>query len=421
MANKGVPRIFLCHAKEDKARVIELYQQLKATGYSPWLDEEDLLPGVDWDLEIRRAIRGSAFFLACLSKESIDKRGYVQKELKMGLDVLDEMPEGKIYLIPVRFEACDVPERLGSRQWVDLFAPRGFEKLKRALDFGIGNRRTLDKSELSDPSLKTGLMLPGKHKVFVVQPRYRRNFEPDMFRIPAGEFLMGSDPNIDKHAQASEQPQHTLYLPDYYMGKTPVTNAQYAYFVQATDHGQPMHWKDGDPPGGKDVHPVVEVSWVDAMAYCNWLSEVTGRPYRLPSEAEWEKVARGTDGRIYPWGNEWDPRRCNSGEGGPGDTTPVGAYLRGASPYGLLDMAGNVWEWTLSLWGDQEQRPDFRYPYEPLDGRESLDELNNFRRVLRGGSFNNTDISVRCAYRISNFPNAKGKEMGFRVAMSPSE
>ena len=95
MANKGVPRIFLCHAKEDKARVIELYQQLKATGYSPWLDEEDLLPGVDWDL-----------------------------------DVLDEMPEGKIYLIPVRFEACDVPERLGSRQWVDLFAPRGFERLK---------------------------------------------------------------------------------------------------------------------------------------------------------------------------------------------------------------------------------------------------------------------------------------------------
>jgi hypothetical protein len=106
------PRIFLCYAKEDKPRVKELYHQPKAAGYHPWLDEEDLLPGQDWELEVRHAIRGSDFFLACLSEKSVDKRGYVQKELKLGLDELDRMPEGNIYLIPVRLERCQVPERL---------------------------------------------------------------------------------------------------------------------------------------------------------------------------------------------------------------------------------------------------------------------------------------------------------------------
>ena len=94
---------------------------------------------------------------------------------------------------------------------------------------------------------------------------------------------------------------------------------------------------------------MVHVFWHDAVAYFNWLAEVTSKPYRLPSEAEWEKGARGSDGRIYPWGDQWDVKRCNSLESGKRDTTPVGAYTQGASPYGCLDMAGNVWEWTRSL------------------------------------------------------------------------
>jgi formylglycine-generating enzyme required for sulfatase activity len=176
-------------------------------------------------------------------------------------------------------------------------------------------------------------------------------FEPEMILIPAGEFLMGSDPSVDKDAWYSEQPQHTLYLPDYYLAETPVTNAQYAAFVQATDHTPPEHWVGGEPPEGKKDHPVVNVSWHDAMAYCRWLAGVTGKPYCLPSEAQWEKGARGSDGRIYPWGNQWDAERCNSWEGGKRDSTSVWAYPQGASPYGLLDMAGNVFEWTRSLWG----------------------------------------------------------------------
>ncbi len=136
-----------------------------------------------------------------------------------------------------------------------------------------------------------------------------------MILIPAGEFLMGSDPQKDSDTEDNEQPQHLLYLPDYYLGKTPVTNAQYRAFVQATGYQRPEDWAEGRPPRDKEDHPVVNVSWYDAVTYCRWLSEVTGKSYSLPSEAEWEKGARGTDGRIYPWGNQWDETRCNSSQG----------------------------------------------------------------------------------------------------------
>jgi formylglycine-generating enzyme required for sulfatase activity len=235
-------------------------------------------------------------------------------------------------------------------------------------------------------------------------------FEPEMVLIPAGEFLMGSDPSVDKDAQDGEQPQHILYLPDYYLAKTPVTNAQYAAFVYATGHEPPLHWEDGKPPRGREDHPVKWVHWADAVAYCDWLAEVTGKPYRLPSEAEWEKGARGTDGRIYPWGNQWDEERCNSGEDYEFHTTPVGAYPEGASPYGLLDMAGNVLEWTRSVFKN--------YPYDPEDGREDL-EAGGYH-VLRGGSFYLDLTAVRCAFRgrpdfIYDFSD--GEDFGFRVCV----
>jgi len=191
----------------------------------------------------------------------------------------------------------------------------------------------------------------------------KQPFEPEMILIPAGEFLMGSDPQKDKDAFPYEQPQHRLYLPDYYLAKTPITNAQYTAFVRATNYQLPGERMDGKPPPGKEDHPVVEVSWYDALAYCRWLSKVTAKEYCLPSEAEWEKAARGTDGRIYPWGNQWEASRCNF-EDGQDETTPVGAYPEGVSLYSVLDMLGNVSEWTRSLWGEGLE-PEFRYPYDP--------------------------------------------------------
>jgi formylglycine-generating enzyme required for sulfatase activity len=231
----------------------------------------------------------------------------------------------------------------------------------------------------------------------VIRPQPARLFfEPEMVLIPAGEFLMGSDPEKDKYARKDEQPQHKLYLPDYYMAKTPITNVQY------------LRWINKNPPTGKENHPVVFVVWRDAMVYCRWLSEVTGKSYHLPSEAEWEKAARGTDGRIWPWGNvPPDATQCNYNMT-VDNTTPIGQYPKGASPYGVLDMAGNVWEWTSSLYKE--------YPYKAADGREDPDAEG--RRVVRGGSFNYYGRHVRCACRFRYLPDFRGDLIGFRVVAS---
>ena len=224
-------------------------------------------------------------------------------------------------------------------------------------------------------------------------------FEIELVRIPAGEFLMGSDPAKDNDAQPREQPQHRVYVAEFYIGKYPVTNEQYAVFVLATNHRMPYfifaNWEEGKMPAGKENHPVAGISWDDAMAFCDWLSQTTGQVYRLPTEAEWEKAARGTDGQIYPWGNEWDASRLNSADAGPGETTPVGHYSpepSGDSFYGVADMAGNVWEWCADWYNDSKTD-----------------------RALRGGAFYNEASWVRCAARDRNVPYGRNRYYGLRV------
>jgi formylglycine-generating enzyme required for sulfatase activity len=233
--------------------------------------------------------------------------------------------------------------------------------------------------------------------------------EPVWAKVPAGEFWMGSGGET-----------HRIHLERFQIARVAVTNAQYRFFVEATEHQVPDHWEDARPPRGLESHPVVNVSWHDAIAYCRWLSEVTGKAITLPSEAQWEKAARGDkDKREYPWGDEWDETRCNTDELGLGDTTPVGIFPEGASPYGCLDMAGNVWEWTISLWGKDWERPEFKYPYDPVDGRENLEAGDDMLRVLRGGSFSNARHYARCASRYWYDPYARDGLSGFRVVVSP--
>jgi formylglycine-generating enzyme required for sulfatase activity len=244
-----------------------------------------------------------------------------------------------------------------------------------------------------------------------------RDFE-ELVTIPAGLFLMGAD-----DMTSDERPRHELTLPEYRIGKYPVTNAQYRRFVETTKREWPSgRWQRSE----KANCPVVVVSWHDALAYCGWLTGVwreqgkiaAGEIVRLPTEAEWEKAARGTDGRIYPWGNEWDETKCNTSELGLGDTCAVGMFAGGASPYGCLDMAGNVWEWTGSLWGKGISSPEFKYPYDPTDGRENLEAGDNVLRVLRGGSFDVIQRDARCAYRWYD-PYLRYDYYGFRVVVSP--
>ena len=245
-----------------------------------------------------------------------------------------------------------------------------------------------------------------------------RDFD-ELITIPAGPFLMGDDED-----DFAASPQHELTLPAFKIGRYPVTNAQYLRFIEATGR---EWWSEGLQPE-KANHPAVDVFLQDARAYCVWLTEVwrnegkisAGEEVRLPTEAEWEKAARGTEGWLYPWGTDWHEAKCNSYDLWLRETTPVGIFPDGASPYGCLDMAGNVWERTESLWGPWRDGPklEFRYPYDPTDGRENL-EAENMLRVLRGGSFNGNRINARCAYRYPGY-RWNYHDEGFRIVVSPS-
>jgi formylglycine-generating enzyme required for sulfatase activity len=230
-------------------------------------------------------------------------------------------------------------------------------------------------------------------------------FGQPMIWVPAGTFLMGSDESRDSKAYDDELPQHSMTLPGYWIGRLPVTVAQWKLFVKESGHRY-----NSESVQDPDTHPVRYVSWQDALAYCNWLSEKSSLPVGLPSEAEWEKAARGTDGRIYPWGNEFDKDKCNTYESGIGNTTPVGKYSpAGDSPYGCADMAGNVWEWTRSKF-----KP---YPYNADDERENLE--GNDRRVVRGGSWLDDLDLARASYRLISDPRIRLNNYGFRVVVRP--
>jgi formylglycine-generating enzyme required for sulfatase activity len=241
--------------------------------------------------------------------------------------------------------------------------------------------------------------------------------------IPAGRFWMGSE---DNDAYDDEKPRHELDLPTFYMARYPVTVAQFKVFVEQSGYEYYPDCLKGLPS-----HPVVWETWYEAMKYCRWLDEklhdeecvpeplrtvLKGNPSlhaTLPTEAEWEKAARGTDGRKYPWGEEFDSQKANTGEAEIGGTNAVGCFTDGASPYGLLDMSGNVWEWTRSLLY-------FDYPYsKKLEEREDLDAERETARVVRGGAFSSVPRITRCTYRVRGIPFDRIDDFGFRVALSP--
>jgi formylglycine-generating enzyme required for sulfatase activity len=235
-----------------------------------------------------------------------------------------------------------------------------------------------------------------------------------MVEIPAGEFIMGSD-----KGDSNEQPVHTVYLDAFYIDKYEVTNAQFAQFLneQRNQEEGGVTWLDirhedclisqsGEqyrPKSGYEDHPVIEVSWYGAKAYCQWAGK------RLPTEAEWEKAARGTDGRTYPWGEGIDCDHAQyGGDECTGQTVPVGSKPKGASPYGALDMVGNVWEWVAD-WYDSGY-------YNQSPGRNPLGPDSGEYRVLRGGGWGHAPYHVRSAYRFRSPPVGSRGDFGFRCA-----
>jgi formylglycine-generating enzyme required for sulfatase activity len=295
--------------------------------------------------------------------------------------------------------------------------------------------------------------------------------------VPEGSFSMGTReeeiPALmerlggDREWYEDEIPQHEVPLPKYYVARYPVTVAQFRAFAEAGGYREQRYWQEAESVGRwrdgrikrtlfrveegdiKEIdewddaptaasemlnRPVVEATWYEALAYCRWLTETLrawaetpeplatllreeGWTITLPSEAEWEKAARGTDGRRFPWGDELDPNQANYVDTKINATSAVGCFPSGASPPGVEDLSGNAWEWTRSVWGKSYGEPDFVYPYDAKDGRENLE--SEALRVLRGGAFRDGAWVVRCACRSRDDPSSRGRVIGFRVVASP--
>jgi len=252
---------------------------------------------------------------------------------------------------------------------------------------------------------------------------------PNLARIPAGDFLMGA-PDFEQ----DERPVHRVFVSEFFISRFAVTQDEYARFIRETGYpapsirglplvtlggrdsmfrelAAPYVWEDGTPPAGHGGHPVVLARYEDALAYCRWLSDSLGRAVRLPTEAEWEKAARGgLEGQRYPWGDDIESSRCNyltdpsiKRERG---TRPTGTYSPNA--YGLYDMAGNVWEW-VSDWYSADY-------YGLGEMRDPQGLASGSMRIVRGGSWVNDDVSMlRCAYRHKVPPDTYAHSIGFRI------
>ena len=228
-----------------------------------------------------------------------------------------------------------------------------------------------------------------------------------MVLVPAGEFIMGLSKGDVKWIRQkigaeerffrNQMPRRKVYVDAFYIDKYEVTNAQYKKFVDATGHNPPEHWKNGTYPEGLADHPVVFVTWHDAAAYAKWAGK------RLPTEAEWEKAARGPKSYLYPWGDAFRRNQLNSDTGGPGHTTPVGQYEKGKSYYGAYDMAGNVKEWTADTYKDYPGNPfkDTFYGLVPP-------------KVARGGSFMEAGYDCMGSTRFKVTPTSSDEDLGFR-------
>lgn len=382
-------KVFLCHSSGDKPAVRDLYQRLRVDGVEPWLDEEDLLPGQEWEQEIPKAVRAADAILVCLSHDSMNKQGYVQKEIKYALDVADEKPEGVIFLIPARLEACDLPTRLKRWHAVNLYEEKGYERLLRALQ-ALTSRLGVTLSTFQFPTPTTKKAEP--------QRIWTNSIGMEFMLIPDGEFLMGAE-----DGEENEKPVHRVRITKpFYLGKYPVTQEQW----QMVMGNNPSHFT------GNLIRPVENVSWNDAQKFLQQLSaREEGMSYRLPTEAEWEYAARAGATTAYCFGD--DPKLLGQyawyDENSGNTTHPVGQLK--PNGWGLYDVHGNVWEWVQD-WYDVAY-----YQSSPAD--DPLGPQQGQMRMLRGGAYWDDQWFARCAFRRRNEPHHRDDYIGVRVVLRP--
>lgn len=321
---------------------------------------------------------------------------------------------------------------------------RGSGAVKRILTMHKPDLKEANFANLTPDELRLYFTLTARAEAPAPAMEERLVFEPQMVKIPAGKFLMGSTKEqaaqfikagLDKDRAEREQPRHTVELSEYSIGKYPVTNREYQAFVRDAKYKPPQGWEGDQFPAEKGGHPVVYVSWYDASAYCQWLSAKTGKTYRLPTEAEWEKAARwrfplplalsGASAKskwgegkgegeslIYSWGDAFDSKMANTKEAGIKGTSEVGQFSpQGDSPYGCADMIGNVWEWCHDWFDENEYKKRQGVVKDPQGPQTGM------YHSVRGGSFYNERNYTRCAYRYDYFVIYVND--GFRVCASP--
>lgn len=414
--------VFVCHASEDKPRVRELCDRLRADGFEPWLDEERLLPGQDWEAELTAAVGASDAVIVCVSAASVGKAGYVQKELRRVLDAAEYQPEGRIFIIPVRLESCPLPTRLRQWQYADLFVEGGYERLRAALTARAEGRdgaamltppsqaemRSVKSPYIRRVTLAAAFLLVIAAVAAVATHFTNRTRGPElgsvspppvnpatkaepvpagMVRIPGGRFLMGRNGFSDPTAS----PAYEVPLPAFYLDRTPVTNARFYEFLRSSN--KVSQWK----AAGADDWPVTRVTWDEADAYC------LAQGKRLPSESEWEFAARGSGGRLYPWGEAFDAAAVNYGESGIGHPEPVGTRTLNRSPFDVADMSGNVWQWSAN-------------DYRPYPGGTLAFAIPPGAKAIRGGSYQSDRLHVTAVTRNLELPSKRSPAIGFRCA-----
>ena len=459
-------RIFISYAREDEAKVSALYAKLKEVGFTPWMDVEDITPGENWERAINTAIREAHFVVVCLSPHFIAKRGFIQREIKISADRSLEFMADDIVVIPARLEECPAPEELRQFQWVDMFKETGWPKLLKALQVGAERRgialntttqpktghqppTTENQSRTPENQLPTPIsQLPtydfttvtmdssgnivrrqhGKARYFIEDPG---GLDLEMTYVPGGSFYMGLNASEEKEVRKeierykddsdwvkTEMPQHEVNVPPFFIGKFQITQAQWRAVARCPKVKIELKLAPSNFEG--ETLPVEKVSWNDAQEFCARLSRLTGKLYRLPTEAEWEYACRAGTLTPFAFGETITPEVANYDGDFPysnakkgtdrSETIQVGS-LGVANAYGLFDMHGNVWEWCEDVWHEN-------YNDAPKDGSAWLSGGNLSFRVLRGGSWLSPGRLCRLSNRNGYQPNDAYNDVGVRVVMS---
>jgi formylglycine-generating enzyme required for sulfatase activity len=395
-------KIFLSYASEDREVAEAIHLALSAQGHDVFFDREDLPSGDEFNIRIRHAIERTDLFVFLVSAQALDAGSYTLNELEIA-EKTWKRPAGR--LLPVMLRPIGLDQLPAFLKSVTLLeAPGNLPAAVADAVYRIAqSRRRVTFTKVARGFAVAVIAGIGTYVYWSSReapPERNGKDGAPAALIPAGAFTMGDD---------EQSPRREIYVSAFYLDRYEVTTSRYAKFLEATASVHPPeYWRELDPATGGDL-PVIGVDWHDAQAYCKWAGK------RLPTEAEWEKAARGTDGRRYPWGDASPTMdRANFQNASPnaydGGLAPVGRHAPGRSPFGIHDLAGNAGEWVADWYSEGFARNDVRDPKGPDSGTG---------RVIRGGGRLDPPERITATKRFFASPESRADDVGFRCASDP--